>query len=100
MSEIVDKVKDAASSAGEAIAAVPHELERVAQKHPRLRKTWTAARPLLKASLYGAAFVGGGLLLARWLGPKTARRLGESGGEGFAEGIAKVQAFGRGARWG
>lgn len=100
MSVVIDKAKDAAESAGEAIAAVPHELKRSAKQHPRLMKAWTKSQPLLKTALYGAAFVGGGLLLARWFGKGTARRLGEEGGEGFAEGVAKVQSFGRGSRWG
>ncbi len=100
MSEIIDKAKDAAHAAGETIAAVPHELEKAVQRHPRLAKAWTKSKPLVRASLYGAAFVAGGLLLARWFGPSTARKLGERGGEGFAEGVAKVQALGRGARFG
>ncbi len=71
--------------------------------HPRLAAMWAKARPLVKVSLYGAAFVGGGLLLANLLGPRTVRRLGRDGGQAFAEGVAKVQnqisAVTRGARW-
>lgn len=70
-------------------------------EHPKVRAAWTKARPVLKFSLYGAAFVGGGLLLARWFGPRTAQQLGRAGGEGFAQGVNQVQAaLGRGARWG
>ena len=101
MSTVIDKAKEAAGSAGEAIAAVPHEVKRAVAKHPRLARTWTKSQPLLRAAAYGAAFVGGGLLLARIFGGSTARALGERGGEGFAQGVAKVeQAFGsRGSRW-
>ena len=53
---------------------------------------WRGVKPYGKAALYGAAFVGGGLLLAELLGPRTARRLGYQGGEGFARGVAELNA--------
>lgn len=47
--------------------------------------------PFVRLGLYGAAFVGGGMLLAKVIGPRTAHDLGERGGEGFAEGVVAAQ---------
>ena len=76
-------------------------------RHPRLAAAWVTTKPFVKFSLYGAAFVAGGLVLAKIFGPPAVRRLGEQGGEGFAEGALKVQEAARtaqavatrGARW-
>jgi len=47
---------------------------------------------VLRYPLLGALIAGGALVLAKYAGPPVARELGRRGGEGFAEGVAKVQA--------
>lgn len=46
---------------------------------------------LLKWPLFGALLAGGALVVARAFGPRVVRDLGDAGGEGFAEGVARVQ---------
>ena len=88
-SEVLDHAKDAVHSAGEAISEIPSELQAAVDpaKHPRIANIWQRAAPVLKVAAYGAAFVGGGMLLVRWFGGSTARALGRQGGEGFAQGV-------------
>ena len=91
--------------------SVDHAIEGAKEKgaelvasHPRARAFLRHAKPFAKASLYGVAVAGGAILLAKILGPSTARQLGRNGGEGFAEGVNAVQrqiaAVTRGSRWG
>lgn len=104
MSELGEKASDALHATGEAIAEVPHAASEAVRKRPRLARAFEKSWPFVRLGLYGAAFFGGGLLLANFLGPRTARKLGRQGGEAFAEGINKVQnqiaSVTRGARWG
>jgi hypothetical protein len=47
---------------------------------------------LLRWPLLGGLIAGGALAVAWWLGPMVAQNLGRHGGEGFAEGVARVQS--------
>lgn len=46
----------------------------------------------LKYPILGALIAGGALGIAAWFGPRVATDLGRRGGEGFAEGVARVQS--------
>jgi hypothetical protein len=46
---------------------------------------------LLKWPLFGALIAGGALVVAREFGPQVVRELGGNAGEGFAEGVVRVQ---------
>jgi hypothetical protein len=110
VSNALDHAKDAAHSVVEAAKAAPGEIvataREIADDHPAIRRGWQRVGPILKFSLAGAAFVGGGLLLARWFGGSTARSLGREGGEGFARGVNEMNEAiakatgGRGSRFG
>ncbi len=119
--EAADREASAQAAHAEAVAAVASELEAggakvsimnpvpgvaivTSPKHPKLVAAWATARPFARAALYGAAFAGGALVLTKLFGPRTARALGRTGGEGFAQGVNEVQAriatVTRGMRWG
>lgn len=75
----------------------------------RLPSRWKArVRAWGKPLAAGGLFTIGSLVLVRALGPRVARSVGEAGGEGFAQGVARAQdalsrfsgAAGRGARFG
>lgn len=104
MSELGEKASHALHATGEAVAAVPHEISQAVRKRPRLARAFEKSWPFVRIGLYGAAFFGGGLLLANFFGPRTARKLGRQGGEAFAEGInvaqERIASVTRGARWG
>jgi hypothetical protein len=63
------------------------------------------ARTYGKPVVNGALFAGGALVLLRLFGPRVASRVGESGGEGFAQGVARAEdalarVTSRGSRFG
>jgi hypothetical protein len=92
VSGLGEKAADAAHATVAVVTEIPRALEGAVdkRKHPKLAAAWSRAQPFVKVSLLGAAFVGGGMLLARWFGGSTARALGREGGEGFARGVNAV----------
>lgn len=60
------------------------------------RKWRRRGKAVVRFAALGGLFAGGALLVGELLGPSVARHIGESGGEGFAHGVASVQdALGR-----
>jgi hypothetical protein len=56
------------------------------------RETALRVLGVLRWPVFGALLAGGALVVARAFGPKVAQDLGDAGGAGFAEGLARVQA--------
>ena len=98
--DLVEAARDAQDVAAEIDAAggeatilepAPGAVTLAAAGQPRLARAWVSTWPYVRIGLYGAAFVGGGMLLAKLFGPRTAHDLGERGGEGFTEGVVAAQ---------
>lgn len=60
--------------------------ELVPRRFPRARAAARASGPYVRSAAIGAAFAGGLLVVARWLGPSAARAMGREGGRGAVEG--------------
>jgi hypothetical protein len=56
------------------------------------RKWRRRGRTIVRVAALGGLFAGGALIVGELLGPTVARHIGESGGEGFAQGVARVNA--------
>lgn len=57
----------------------------------RYRQRLATAVKIARWPAIGALVVGGGLLVARIVGPSVVEQLGARGGEGFARGVARAQ---------
>ena len=68
---------------------------------PKQLSKWASRARVLKPAGYGALFIGGALLTARIFGPRVAEDLGQRSGEGFAQGVNRIQTVvsGRRPRW-
>lgn len=59
--------------------------------HDRYVRRAHVAGRLLKWPAIGALIAGGAFAVGYYLGPPTARRLGEDAGAGFAQGVVRAQ---------